>query len=307
MARFARGGAPFVSNDGPVESGFYINDQPTEFLVPNLARDDKSPSGLDHDTAIDALPLVLSGTAAREYDPFNEELALYREFGLVKPTTERILSFANRWGALGSEATCEFELLASEGAERMRGSSTWGEATENWKREAGMMYDAITFWDAMRDGQTKTLEASIWPDGDAVVWRSAPIGRGTTGRRIITAPHYRPERLEEWKKHGLDRAALFVVQDLVNQGMHSRVHQQLQWDGFSDRPRLLIVPRNLIGALWLQFANAIDGEYDYGKCKACSSWFEIAPGSGRPEKRYCSDACRMRAYRQRKGMKKTVR
>ena len=56
--------------------------------------------------------------------------------------------------------------------------------------------------------------------------------------------------------------------------------------------------------MWLQFANAIEGDRDYAQCVECASWFEIAPGSGRPDKRYCSDACRMRAYRKRKKVPK---
>ena len=63
-----------------------------------------------------------------------------------------------------------------------------------------------------------------------------------------------------------------------------------------------VVADNLISAIWLQFALAAAGDREQRKCQECPTWFEIAPGTGRPEKVFCSDACRMRAYRQRKGV-----
>ena len=41
------------------------------------------------------------------------------------------------------------------------------------------------------------------------------------------------------------------------------------------------------------------------KCEECPSWFIVDPGFGRPEKRFCSNACRVRGMRRRKRGKRT--
>jgi hypothetical protein len=69
------------------------------------------------------------------------------------------------------------------------------------------------------------------------------------------------------------------------------------WHGL---PTLSFVPPNLAAALWVQFALAVTNSSEIKKCEECPTWFEVAPGEGRPEKKYCSDACSMRAYRKRK-------
>ncbi len=61
-----------------------------------------------------------------------------------------------------------------------------------------------------------------------------------------------------------------------------------------------LMPKGLIGALWLQAALAITGKADYRQCTDCPTWFALSPEQGRPDKRFCSDACRMRAYRKRR-------
>jgi hypothetical protein len=61
-----------------------------------------------------------------------------------------------------------------------------------------------------------------------------------------------------------------------------------------------IRPRTLLHALWAQLVLAIDGNMDLGVCVQCRKWFRLDAGRGRSDKQYCSNACRMRAYRKRK-------
>jgi hypothetical protein len=56
-------------------------------------------------------------------------------------------------------------------------------------------------------------------------------------------------------------------------------------------------PANLIGAIWQRFAEEIAGLITCGRCPApnCGRWF---PGNGgRSDRRFCSHACQMRAWR----------
>lgn len=69
-------------------------------------------------------------------------------------------------------------------------------------------------------------------------------------------------------------------------------------------PTLSILPPDLETALWLQLAITVTDAPEIRRCEECPTWFEITPGKGRPEKRYCSSACSMRAYRKRKRTQK---
>jgi hypothetical protein len=76
-------------------------------------------------------------------------------------------------------------------------------------------------------------------------------------------------------------------------------------DPESGTARLCIRPETLLDALWTQVAHAIDGSQSLQNCVVCKKWFTIKAGQGRSDKEYCSNACRMRAYRKRKGKRLT--
>jgi hypothetical protein len=67
-------------------------------------------------------------------------------------------------------------------------------------------------------------------------------------------------------------------------------------------PNIFLEPEDLLSAMWLELAMAVEGNVNFDRCRECPTWFAISPGTNRPDKRYCSDACRMRAYRKRKGI-----
>jgi hypothetical protein len=75
----------------------------------------------------------------------------------------------------------------------------------------------------------------------------------------------------------------------------------LKKDPLSASPKLCIRPGSLWQALWAQLVLAIDGNLNLRACVQCRKWFTLEAGKGRSDKEYCSDACRMRAYRKRKG------
>ncbi len=79
------------------------------------------------------------------------------------------------------------------------------------------------------------------------------------------------------------------------------VNVLLKEDPADGSARLCMRPTHLCDALWIQLAHAIDGSEALRACVECKKWFTIKAGRGRSDKEYCSDACRMRAYRERKG------
>ena len=71
-------------------------------------------------------------------------------------------------------------------------------------------------------------------------------------------------------------------------------------DSGESSPVVTLEPSNLLEAMWVQFGLAVEGLVGFKRCLECSNFIEIQPGTSRPDRRYCTDACRMRAYRKRK-------
>ena len=93
--------------------------------------------------------------------------------------------------------------------------------------------------------------------------------------------------------------AWFHLMATVNMWLTGLVNADLQWDGAALGLVTRIVPSSLLGALWLQFHQAISGKKDYLQCAVCKTWFELTPKVNRSTKRYCSNACRTQALRDR--------
>jgi hypothetical protein len=104
----------------------------------------------------------------------------------------------------------------------------------------------------------------------------------------------------------LTRPALFCVGELVN--MHLRRHRvAMGLAQMLDRPQLRVIPNSLIGAMWWQFAMAVDGNRSYRQCGACRKWYEIAGQAGRTDKLFCSESCKARAHRKKQAEARRLR
>ena len=71
-----------------------------------------------------------------------------------------------------------------------------------------------------------------------------------------------------------------------------------------DQEKINTLAIELAENLGIIFLDVIDKVVASDSKSADVPWFEIAPGKGRPEQRFCSNACSMRAYRKRKATKK---
>lgn len=54
--------------------------------------------------------------------------------------------------------------------------------------------------------------------------------------------------------------------------------------------------KNLLGAMWFQFAQQLTGERIMRKCAMCDEWFEIGPYADKATKRTCSPVCRQKLF-----------
>lgn len=102
------------------------------------------------------------------------------------------------------------------------------------------------------------------------------------------------------------RDELRRVQRAVNAKLSAETGARLLWVADEGHLALRLRPDSLLGALWLQLAQAIDGNARYRSCRVCSAWFELHPDRARTDRAYCSDACRFKAYRGRQARAKQL-
>jgi len=73
--------------------------------------------------------------------------------------------------------------------------------------------------------------------------------------------------------------AKYYLQKTVNENLRNRVSPQLLWNVRRNRPHglaLFFVPQSLIGLMWLQLAQAVNGNKQYRQCLACKTWMLIS-------------------------------
>ena len=83
----------------------------------------------------------------------------------------------------------------------------------------------------------------------------------------------------------------------------SRLDYRVERDFATGRLKGELVASSLADLLMVQLVSAAEADVRHRRCEQCRAFFPVRPGLGRPEKKYCSDACRMRAYRIREASK----
>ncbi len=232
-------------------------------------------------------------TVIRRYDPLQEHSGLFREFADTSPTQEGILGFANKFGRLGGHAE-EGILLWITDQESPDGGR--GERLSTWAGQVQVMHETINLWDLAKAGDTDGLSRVIEWEGRDVVRRRLPHSPELP-YEIIADWAVSPEFLQLFRPGDLVQPALVAIQRIINRSLGSS--PRLLWDHKQGRLELRIVPDSLIGAMWLQFARAVDGNKTYRRCAECRTWFAISPETARVTRTYCSNACRSKAYRKR--------
>jgi hypothetical protein len=110
-------------------------------------------------------------------------------------------------------------------------------------------------------------------------------------------------RLEAWAEikaqNDPEELALFLAADQYFFGGQATF--ALNFDRSTSSITSGMMASSLADMLRIQFANSIAAKVLHRQCRECGTWFSVHPSSGRPEKEFCSNACRMRAYRRRHG------
>jgi hypothetical protein len=210
------------------------------------------------------------------YRPLDEHTGLFREFAALEPNEQQVVAFANRFGLLGSASHLELE-------SKYGPVLVYAESLALWEEEIEAFKLALEAWDGVGAGANQGLIElkSKW---------SAP-GLPLAIRRAVHLDDDDPAK-----------AALSVVRMLADARISKHIETRLRFRAKSSRLNISLVPTNLIGALWLQFAVAVDGLKSFNQCAHCGASFEVSrdPRTGkRSDALFCSSRCRVGHYRDR--------
>jgi hypothetical protein len=249
------------------------------------------------------------GATFERYSPLSAETALYRELATTPPTLEGILQFVQRYGRLGG-GMVEEEYL--DGSPR---HPLQFERFENYWSRIVNLAEAVRIWDLVRQGDKKELSKSIKWEEDGRVYYLSPLDlpEKLGIQEILGEPWLaqllclQPQNIltnEIMSPRGVPKGDVITpariwVMAHVNRVLVKEVAPRLVWDGCKKRVAFQELPSSLLGAIYLQFAQAIHGVTSPQRCLVCSKWFDHARGKSRSDRLTCSHVCRTKAYRQR--------
>lgn len=102
-----------------------------------------------------------------------------------------------------------------------------------------------------------------------------------------------------------DRAA-----EIANEELDAHTDFRLVRDSNTDPLRPRCIPRNLLGAMWLQFTMTVDTDARFRNCRVCEKTMLLAPwipGGRSNQSMYCDKKCNQKAKRMRaKGHKMLI-
>lgn len=268
--------------------------------------DPGAPDDKERDYLTDGRPVGVHGGGAKIYQPLKEFTGLFRNFIEIGMSKERVLDFAERHGFLGPPLRVMISLGKGDEGKHVVGV---GEEAFQWMVEAQAMADVVRLWDATRDGNLEYLSRHIIWNEHGVHFDSHP----EAGKEMPAPPFYRTIKNigppggspGQFEPGDLVRPTLSHIQYSINEHLKNSASPKLLWHENETRLGLFVVPHGLLGALWLQLAEAVNRNAEYRECSVCGKWFEIAPGMGRSDKQFCSAYCRTKAFRQRKAETET--
>jgi hypothetical protein len=240
----------------------------------------------------------------RQYQPLHDFTGLFRTFAAILPGPEGegIIAFANRFGPLGSPPM-GFRLTAP-GMDLPQTPDTW-DLVGIWLLAIDEMNELVSLWDLVQKGDRSALSQLIqWQGRNQIyyhTWPNTILGEGGKygDQHLIFSPEHHGQWLRQFTPGDVLMPALVYVQRRVNYWIEAAASPKLRWDATKARTELVFIPGSLLGALWLQFARAIEGNRSYRQCKECGQWFEVSPETARTSRLFCSGPCRSKAYRGR--------
>jgi hypothetical protein len=208
--------------------------------------------------------------------PLLERSGLFRELAELQPREPEILDFVNNFGLLTEgqslSVNTEFGRMPVQ-----------GESLQFWQDEVHALKLTVSLWNTVSTGgnqlATELKAALAKLELPIFVQRALHL---TDDDPLMTA--------------------LSLIQRQTDAHLRADVDSRLVFSGGQPRLHLRLQPTTLLGALWLQFALAIDLLKRFVKCAECGSPFEVSHGQSsgkRTDAKFCSPRCRVGHYRGR--------
>ena len=285
--------------------------------------DTKKPVGADV-LPNHLLKPIMAGPArfrARRYAPLRDCPALFQVFAKLRLDPQELVAFANQYGRL-IEDTIQTSPVDRghppfrDEAHKLdygkrQPAQFYPETYDLWCEQIVAMRQAVDVWECVQEADEETLAKHL-------TWWQEPNGayKATYNSHPQVGPKEEPDypdrrthgiiftkTADEMVNQGLNLGDLTFpareqLRRVINQHFEGLVMPQSIWSADHTRIVLGLVPKNLLGALWLQFAEAVASDKIYRLCKECSKQYEVNE-SERAVRHYCSNKCRSKAYRER--------
>ena len=220
-----------------------------------------------------------------------DDPALFKNFADLEVGESAIRAFADEHGFLVTVPDLRPEVHPA--------APEQGETFDVWASEIMKMHVTLVIADCLSGEEPNTEELQAW----VAVWETiASIDLGLPGpseHLVIELPGS-PASLPR-EQRLVDAASRFLLM-MVNNRLQENTRTGIVPGSGADASRrvsLEMVPKTLLGALWLQAAQALSEGRKFRECLECGRWFAVSTDKRRADSVYCSDSCKMKAYRKR--------
>lgn len=239
------------------------------------------------------------GQDTRRRNPMEENPNLFREFAFLPPNEDDFAVFASEWGLLTHE----------DCVRRKEGGVDRGEALGRWIFYNHIMRNLVEVHDMLLNHDIDGLSKRFYWDEEGLHY----LHDDSNGERfnwIYSTKYSQSNRIKAGNISGNSyvKAATLFLEEWVSEMLRQKTEATIRWDEKAMRYRLHMIFTSLLGALVLQFANALTGDKQYRRCgyEGCGTWFEISPEYGkRRQSKFCCESCRQAHYYHSEKGKKT--
>lgn len=241
------------------------------------------------------VPRPMETPRHRRYKPLDHP-TLYREFGAIEATAEAFAEFASSYGDLGIGVFIEGF-----------GFSSVHDPFCRWEAAHARMHPVVEVLNAIQAEDATALGKWFTLTANGARYHRGTATSGSFG--WVTIKGEMREYLWRWAAEAdsdaesLLRIARGWAQNEINEAMSgdkqigTRSSARVVFDVDREQMTVRIVPDTLIGAMWFQCARVLALNPTFRSCKHCSKWFELSPDTRRKQAIYCTDRCKVAAYR----------
>jgi hypothetical protein len=256
---------------------------------------------------VEAEPAAPRSPAASSTAP-EAHPALFLLVAAVPPDQDGVLAFANRYGNLGFHM--EIRPLVHSGARTGVPLTVWLGTISDVQRLTALWglikrgeEDKLACYFSLRKAKGPAEDASVAFDSHPKAGKGGapPLGFLPL-REEIPVTDAGPELVEKARRGEMLPLALRYLQRELDAYLYhsdAALEPRMGWDAGRLRPRLVFGYPTLAAAIWGELAKSVSEDRLFATCKECGTPFEVAPELARTNRRFCSNGCRSKAYRER--------